>query len=167
MKFKDIIKDILIAESEGPSDQAKWVAKQILARFMFADNKEQRGFMYDFDLNVGGESYFVLGLPNADDESYIEYTFEIEVESYPSYTPGTWDEPADYDPAIYEFGITQLTIFEYNQEIYKGPDFTDFINLKIGEQKSRYGSPYVKDGASFIYDYFGEDIEEYLNDNKY
>ena len=95
MKFRDIIKDILIAENEGPSDHVKWVAKQILARFMFADDKEQRGFMHDYNLDVGGESTFLLGLPDTTDDSYLEYTFEIEVESYPSFTPGTWDEPAD------------------------------------------------------------------------
>lgn len=167
MKFRDIIKDILIAENEGPSDHVKWVAKQILARFMFADDKEQRGFMHDYNLDVGGESTFLLGLPDTVDDSYLEYTFEIEVESYPSFTPGTWDEPADYDPAIYDFVITQLTVYEHSQEIYKGPDFTNFINLKVGEQKMRYGAPHPKNGSNFIYDYFGEAIEEYLNDNKY
>jgi hypothetical protein len=165
MKFKDIIKSILIKEDEnGPSDHAKWVAKQVLVKFMFADKKEQKGFVADYDLTVNGESFFVLD-PGSGQEYWLEYTFEIDVTSYPSFTAPTWDDPGDYDPAEYDFVITGLSVLENNAAIYKGPDFTNFLTLKTGEVDSRYGSSRKLDGADFLYDFFGESIEEVLNDN--
>jgi hypothetical protein len=164
MKFKDIIKDILIAESEGPSEHAKWVAKQVLVKFMFADYKEQRGFVWDYDLDVSGVSNFVLSAGGAEDY-YLQYNFEIDISSYPSYTPATYDDPGDYDPAEYEIEIKQITVFDNDQIIYEGPDFTNFASLKIGEVESRYGQNRISYGEGFLYDYFGDKIEEILSDN--
>lgn len=162
MKFRDIIKDILIAENEGPSHHAKWVAKQVLVKFMFADYKEQRNFIWDYDLDVSGVSNFVLSAGGGEDY-YLQYNFEIDVTAYPSYTPGTWDEPADYDPAEYEIEIKQITVFDNDQIVYEGPDFTNFENLKIGEKSGMYGND--RFGGGFLYDYFGDKIEEVLADN--
>lgn len=164
MKFKDIIKSILIKEDEnGPSDHAKWIAKQILAKFMFADDKEQTNFVTDYDLNVKSESFFVLD-PGSGQEFWLEYTFEIDVTSYPSYTPATWDDPGDYDPAEYAFVITGLSVIENNAAVYKGPDFTNFLDFKVGEMESRYGAPRKIDGSDFLYNFFGDRIEDELND---
>lgn len=160
MKFKDIIKDILISENMGPSDRAKFVAKQVLVKFMFADEKEKRGFFWDYDLQVDGVSNFVLSEGGAE-EYYLQYNFEIDVSEYPSYTPATYDEPADYEPAEYDIEIKQITVFENDQIIYEGPDFTNFNKIKIGEQ-SKYGNRNIY-GGDFLYSFFGEDIEEYLS----
>ena len=164
MKFKDIIKDILITESEGPSDRAKSIAKHVLAKFIFAEEKEQIDFISDYDLTVNGESYFVID-PGSTSEYWLEYTFEIDIQSYPSYSPGRWDEPGDYDPAEYEFIVTKLAVIENNAAVYKGPDFTNFLKIKIGEMESRYGKPRIKDGDDFLYTFFGSRIEDVLNDN--
>lgn len=163
MKFKNIIKDILIAESEGPSDHAKWVAKQVLAKFLFADEMEQFDYILDYDLNVGSESYFVID-PGVYSEYWLEYTFEIDVQSYPSYTPPTWDDPGDYEPAEYEFIIKDLSVIENNNAIYKGPDFTNFSKIKTGELESRYGKNRIVTGDNFLYTFFGKKIDDELND---
>ena len=161
MKFRDIIKDILITESEGPSDHAKFVAKQVLVKLMFADDgKDQRRLIWDYDLNIKGVSNLVLAGP---EEYYLQYNFEIDVTSNPSYTPPTYDDPGDYDPAEYDINIIQVTVFDNDQIIYEGPDFTKFLELKIGETESSYGKNRISYGESFLYDFFGEKIEEELS----
>ncbi len=163
MKFKDIIKDILIAESEGPSEHAKWVAKQVLVKFMFADSsKDQRDFIWDYDLDVKGVSNIVLS-EGGSSEYFLQYNFEIDITAYPSYTPATYDDPGDYDPAEYDIDITQLTVMDNDQVVYEGPDFTDFTNLKIGETESRYGQNRISYGGSFLHEFFGVMIEDEIN----
>jgi hypothetical protein len=177
MKFRDIIKSILINENEnGPSGEAKRAAKEFLIKFMFADNDEQDSFIMDYHIDIGGDSFVSLFIDGSDYD--FTYNFDVNVDSYPSYTPATWDDPADYDPGEYHLVITELIIqaVDTEQVIYKGKDFTNFLTLKMGEEKEygknttvrggdgRHMSGIGRDGEDFINANFGESIGEQMEE---
>jgi hypothetical protein len=176
MKFRDIIKSILIKEDEnGPSSETKRAAKEFLIKFMFADNDEQDSYIMDHDINIGGDSFVNLFI---DGSGYdFTYNFEVDVQKYPSFSPGTWNDPAEYDEGEYEIAITELIIqnVDTDQVIYKGRDFTNFLTLKMGEEKEYGKNTSVRggdgrnfvgrgrDGEDFIIANFGESIGEQMD----
>jgi hypothetical protein len=177
MKFREIIKSILIKEDEnGPSSEAKRAAKEFLIKFMFADDDEQDSYIMDYHINIGGDSFVGLFI---DGTGYdFIYNFDVDVKKYPSYTPATWNDPAEYDDGEYEIYITELIIrnVDTDQIIYKGRDFTNFLTLKMGEEKEygknttvrggdgRHMNGIGRDGEDFIIANFGESIEEQMEE---
>ena len=95
MKFRDVIKSILINEDEnGPSSEAKRAAKEFLIKFMFSDDDEQDSYIMDYDIDIGRTSFVSLFI---DGSSYdFTYNFDVDVQKYPSFTPATWNDPPEY-----------------------------------------------------------------------
>ncbi len=175
MKFKDIIKSILIKEDEnGPSDEAKKAAKKFLIKFMFAEDHEQNSYIMDYHIDIGSTSFVTLFI---DGEYDFTYSFDVKVDSYPSYTPATWEDPAEFYEGEYHIIITEFMIqnTETNQEIYKGPDFTNFLTLKLGNEREygkntkvsggdgRFFVGRGRDGEDFIVNNFDEQIGEQMD----
>lgn len=145
------IKQVMgLHENETPSlsDFHKKVIKAVLADFI------TRPVIFDSDYDLS-EGYFFISLGKSD-KYMIEYDFDVDITSNSYYDSGSWDEPPSGEPAEYDITITKMSLYIDGDVVYEGPDITDFMNIKLKEKTSYYGTT----GGDVLYHHIDDRIQE-------
>lgn len=154
MKFSDLFEAAV--KGEGNFHEGMSIAMHILADFV---NRE------DFDLDVldidlSGGSFAIY----SDDDSYsLEYSFDIDISEHSYFRSGTYEDPPESGACEYDFTKMRIEILHATgngiETIYKGPDFTDFMKLSLGEDGKMKG-------VDLMYRTFDDEIQELDSDRE-
>ena len=130
-------------QEEEPSQNAIDIAHKLLLDL--GTRQTNRGLFddYSYDEFV---SFGVEGVGS------MTYYFSIDITSHSSYDPGDRWTPPDASPAEWEITPLDIEILDDGDRVvYKGPDFTDFLNFPLSNGK---------DVEMTMYDLFDEDVQQ-------
>ena len=148
MKFSDLIESKI--KSEGDFYQAKSIAMHVLAEFVNREDQE----LDVMDIDLGGGSFVIY----SEDEAYsLTYSFDIDISEHSYFRSGTYDDPPESEPCMYNFENMKIEVEHATgngiKTIYTGPDFTEFMKLPLSEDGK------IK-GMDLMYDTFDDEIQE-------
>jgi hypothetical protein len=147
-EFDDFDTQITPEEMTYNGDESFEMAQKIASDILsdVVNRPIDRFSIFEDEYFDGSEIMFAFG----NEEGALYYYFDVEFSSNSSYTPASYNDPAEYNGAEYDLKPKYMEVNDGTNVIYKGNDFTDIMDIKLSNGKTV---------GNYVYDSFDEKIQ--------